>query len=191
MMTIELHPAQNSYAVDFITILNEDTSFTDVYQSPYKFDIDTRWWTNGKHDIIFWIVYKKDINIGVLQLVDTLSTQYSIPLEFIHPPFPPTISNTSRSCMTNPRTCKPDSGIIESIAIAQRMRSDVSYYVVQRYSYNNDVYSGGTLEAFRQDTIHSSSLTVYADTVHWHNVFWYYKIGAGNEHGISYTDLFW
>ncbi len=191
MMTIELHSAQNSYAIDFVTILNEDTSFASIYQSPYKFDVDTRWWPNGKHDITFRIVYRKDINTGLLRLVDTTSIQYSVPVEFIHPPFPPTISYTQRTCMANQIPCTPTSGIIESIYLTQRMRSDVSYYVFQRYFYSNDVNNGGTLEAITQDTIYSSSVSVFVDTVRWRSVYWYYKIGAGNEHGISYTNLFW
>jgi hypothetical protein len=178
-ITIGLQPAQNLSAIAYVTILNDNFSIPRDVQSPFMFDIDTRWWPNGERDLTFLVGYREDLNLGLRKLrVPTI--EHPIPLVFKHAPFPPVLGYSIRYTISD--TC-----LACVMTWTQRMNVDVDYYVIQRYSRISETET----KLVFQDTLFSRSASLYSDTVVTHSIYFYYKIGAANEFGSSYTPMFW
>ena len=168
-ISIELQPTEELSEIDYAIVMNDSTTFPKISQPPFLFDIDTRWWLNGTHNLTIGL-YKKDYNPGLFRLQNEPSVKYTIRLVFKHQPLPPQIYGFVRRTYT--------SGSAE-VSWRQYLATDTQYFVVQFF----DKY--GTDSVFLTDTLRSNDANSYSAQIK-EDVL-YFRVGAGNEYGISYS----
>ena len=168
---VELQPKVPLSEINYVTVLNDSTTFPKISQPPFKFDVDTRWWLNGKHELSVGL-YKKNYNIGLLGVINEPSIRYSITLTFRHQPFVPDVYG-ERSIHYYSNIHYED----VNIRWHQNMIGDVRYYIVQILESASVVFS---------DTIHSALTNKYIKRIY--DSALSFRFGAGNEFGVTYTD---
>ena len=167
-ISIELQPTEKLSEIDYVTVMNKETPFAKISTPPFKFDIDTRWWLNG-NQILSIGVYKINNNVGVLKLFNEPAVIYFIPLVFKHQPLPPVTDGFKMDASGG--------NYITKISWNQPILDDVNYFVVEIF---------GGYDAVISDTLKTNLVTSYEKIISPN--FSYFRVGAGNEFGITFSE---
>jgi len=178
-ITITFIPDENPSEINYVQVFNKDEGYAiNSYKLPYIFNIDTRYWPNGRHDLHIG-VYSKLKGAGLLNLIcDTAQYIYTTNLTFRNSPPPP--YNLCKSNKYGPHPV---------VTWHLHVAANVKYCIIRRYDWQ---HPGPVLS---QDTIIStftnscSYVDSTAGVLHWNLYYYAYDVGAGNEFGVSFSEL--
>lgn len=90
IISIPFIPNSNASKIERVDLFIDSTLVATKEVSPFLFSINTKNWISGRHILSFY-VYKNDTSLGLLELINSPSQIYTLPLIFDNtPPVPPT-----------------------------------------------------------------------------------------------------